>query len=52
MAKYETKQIRVGVWGQRKVKRLVAKGWQVMHTSGGVLGSSQIVTLRREKAAR
>ena len=52
MAKYQTKQIRIGFWGKGKVKRLVAQGWEVVHTQGGTLGSAQTITLRRERGAK
>lgn len=52
MARYQTKTIRIGYWGDGKVRRLVAKGWEVVHTKGGQLGTAQTITLRREKGAK
>lgn len=46
--KFETKTITVG-FSQKKLERLVADGWEVVNTSGGTLGTAQIVTLRRPK---
>lgn len=47
--KYRTKTVHTSVWSQRKVTRLVAKGWEVVSTYGGSLGTRQTVTLRRPK---
>lgn len=52
MARYQTKTIRIGYWGDRKVRRLVARGWEVVHSSGGALGTGRTITLRREKASK
>lgn len=46
---YEVKTVRVG-YSNRKVAKLVAKGWEVVSERGGVLGSAGIVTLRRARS--
>ncbi|QNL30271.1 hypothetical protein SEA_CLEARASMUD_61 [Microbacterium phage ClearAsMud] len=43
---YEVKTIRTG-YSNRKVAKLVKKGWEVVAQRGGVLGSAGEVTLRR-----
>ncbi|AWN05550.1 hypothetical protein SEA_PASCHALIS_57 [Microbacterium phage Paschalis] len=43
---YEVKTIRTG-YTNRKVKKLVRQGWEVIAQRGGVLGSAGEVTLRR-----
>lgn len=43
---YETRVVRTG-YSDRKVARLVAKGWEVVAERGGVLGSGKQTTLRR-----
>lgn len=43
---YEVISIRTG-WTNRKIKKFVAKGWEVVAQRGGVLGSAGEVTLRR-----
>lgn len=47
--KYQTKTIRTSVWSRGKVARLVSRGWEVVSTMGGSLGTVQTVTLRRPK---
>ncbi|WKW87055.1 hypothetical protein SEA_NICOLE72_18 [Microbacterium phage Nicole72] len=43
---YEVKRVATG-YTNRKVARLVKKGWEVVAQRGGVLGSAGEVTLRR-----
>ncbi|UDL16258.1 hypothetical protein [Microbacterium phage MO526] len=43
---YLTKTVTVG-YSDRKVRKLVADGWEVVATRGGALGSAQTVTLRK-----
>lgn len=43
---YEVRRVATGL-SNRKVARLVAKGWEVVAQRGGVLGSAGEVTLRR-----
>lgn len=43
---YLTKTIAVG-YSDRKVRKMVADGWEVVATRGGALGSAQHVTLRK-----
>lgn len=46
---YQTKVVRIGIVGQGKINRLVAQGWEVVHSKGGQIGTGQTVTLRRLK---
>ncbi|QGJ89470.1 hypothetical protein PBI_SMARTIES_66 [Microbacterium phage Smarties] len=43
---YEVLTVRTG-YSNRKVAKLVKKGWEVVAQRGGVLGSAGEVTLRR-----
>lgn len=47
--KYQTKTIHLSVWSKRKLERYIAKGWEVVSSYGGALGTRQTVTLRRQK---
>uniref|UniRef100_A0AAU7J7J9 Uncharacterized protein n=2 Tax=unclassified bacterial viruses TaxID=12333 RepID=A0AAU7J7J9_9VIRU len=47
---YEVKTIRTG-WTDRKIKKYVKAGWEVVAQRGGVLGSAGEVTLRRPNPA-
>lgn len=47
--KYKTKTIHVSGFNPGKVARYVARGWEVVSTYGGALGTAQTVTLRKAK---
>ena len=47
--KYQTKTIHLSVWSKRKLERHLRRGWEVVNSYGGALGTTQTVTLRREK---
>lgn len=47
--KYQTKTIHLSVWSKRKLERHLRRGWEVVNSYGGALGTRQTVTMRREK---